>query len=126
MPPEKSGVRRTVAVLGGPGQVGAVDCFPGTAAVDRGGVDEPNVIVEQTGADTQVYHDVLHGSCEFTLAFVVARLLRNVGKDTGQMVAGVSDEASFRGKAEQGFHDHQDDEFRVADPGWEPGRRPDG
>lgn len=119
-------MRRAVAVLGDPGQVRSLHRFPGAAAFDRGGVNDPDIIAQQAGRGGQIHHDVLDDSGEVALAFVVAGLLRDVGKDAGQVLVGVSEEASFGGVAEQGFHDRQGNQFGVADPGRVPGGRPGG
>lgn len=62
-------------------------------------------------------HDVLDQGGESALAFVVAGLLGNVGEDTGQVLVCVADEAALGGEVEEGFHDRQADQLRVADPG---------
>lgn len=103
----------------------AVHRLSGPAALDRGGITEPDPIVEQTGAGTQVPHHVLHDPGEAALAFVVAGLLRNIGEGAGQMLPDVSDKASFGGETEEGFHDRRDNNFAATAPGLVPGPRPD-
>ncbi|MFP7366267.1 hypothetical protein SFC07_10940 [Corynebacterium callunae] len=61
---------------------------------------------------------------EGALALMVIGLLGQIREEAGQDCVDVSDDAAFRGKAEQGFHDRQNNRLRIAELGWEFGGPP--
>lgn len=61
--------------------------------LDRGGVDDPDLITEQTGRGGQVNHEVPGHAGEVASAFVVNGLLRDREKCPGQVLTGEADEA---------------------------------
>ena len=116
--PEVAGVRGAVPVLGESGQVRALGGLPGTAALDRGGVDDPHVVGRDSWSgltSARISQAMRVG--QLAQPLVVAGLRGQVREHRAQVRASEPQPAGLAGEAEQRLHHRQRDQLGVADPG---------
>ena len=117
-------MRCAVAVGGPPGEIGSFHGLAAAAALDRGGIHEPQVVVPGRASSSERRNDVLKHLARVTESFVVAGTIRQVGEPGAQVGVHVSDEAGLGREPEQGLQHGQGEEFGVGELRGDPDRRP--
>ncbi len=112
-PPEPAGMGGAVAVLGPSGQIRPVRGLAGAAALDRGGVHYPDVVVPQAGVGGERPDEPGHGRGELAQPLVVAGLAGQAGEQVPQASAGVAQPPRLRGEPQQSLQYRQGEQFGV-------------
>jgi hypothetical protein len=92
-----------------------VHSLAGPGALDRGGVDHPDVVVGDSGLGAEHAHQPRHRGGQLPQPLVVARLLGQVREHQQQMGPGETQPPGLAGVAQQGLHYRQRQQFGVAD-----------
>ena len=122
--PEPSRVRGAVAVGGPSGEVRAPLGLAAAAALHRGRVHDPDVVVKRRAVPGQRADHVFHQLTAAAQALVVAGPLRHEQEPRVKVRCGVADEAGLGVEPQQRLQHRQGDQLRVRQPRRYPHRRP--
>jgi hypothetical protein len=113
--PEVAGVRRAVAVVGSISELGTLDGLAAAGALDRGRVDQQQLIVVAGALARKHAHQPLDRVRELTAALEVTRLRGQPRKQMPKALAGALEEAPVAGDPHDRLGDTERDDLRVCD-----------
>ena len=121
-------MRSAIAVFSEPGQIRAFRRLSASAAFDRCGIHQPEIIGSRRAGSGERSDDVVEQLTGVTEALVVAGPVGDVGEPRAQVRLGVADESGFGRETEQGLDDGKREQFCVGefrgDPNGGSFRRP--
>ena len=122
--PEPAGMRRAIAVLGPSREVRALLGLAASAALDRGGVHQPHVVVPRLALACEASHDTCDHVAAAPQPLVVAVAVGQIGEPRPQMRVGEAHELRLVVIAQQRRDHRQSDQLRVRQLRGEPHHRP--
>src|ERR1700688_4375879 len=113
--PEVAAVAGAIPVGSPARELGALDRLPGGATRHRGGVQQPQPVVERRGDPSQLVDDQTDPWGERPYALVVARFLGDIGEQVRKPAAGEAQEAPLGMAVQKDLRDRERDELGVGD-----------
>ena len=114
--PEVAGMRSAVPVIGRVGKRRAPGGLPAAPALDRGRVDEQEVVVVPGALLGEHREQPLQGVRKRAATLVVARLPRDLREEGAQILARIGEEAPVRRDSRNGLGHTEGDDLGVGRP----------
>lgn len=118
--PEEPGVAGAVAIAGPARDVGAFRGRARSRALDRGGIDDPDVVAPEVGVEREHSDELAQQRPRRAQAFVVARLARQVGERARQHSLDEAQPAGLGAHPEQDLGHGQSGQLGVGELGRSP------
>jgi hypothetical protein len=114
--PEVTGMAGTVSIVSGVGKSGALGCLSAAGTLDRGGVDEQEVVGKTRAPLGKDAHEPLDAVRQSVTTFEVARLAGKLRKEVAKTLSGNGQEPAVRRDAHDGLSHAQSDDLGIGCP----------